>query len=785
MKSIITKLSSLLLCGVVALTGCTDFSADIQGLDKKLSEEIAALKTSVQNLDQQLSQKYATKVELEAEVEKLEAEMKKLQDEKADKTQIEDLQKQIDDAVARIELIEEALEELVEALQERSDEIDQKFADMDAAFAAQFKALNDELAKKASGEDVAEINQKIADLESAYQAADAAIISKIDAAVSEMNKKYEELSKRIDALEKALGELQSVLRSIVMVPELIVDGVNSVEFKSFVYVAMSDTDDTVPDVTAADPAAVKTVAFPSYAYYHFNPSTFDITKADYSVVSTEAVTKASTEPVATVKSVTKDGDKVKVEFERAEGTDNMFALAATLKADGAVVYSDYAQVVDEHLSAESIVIVDEDGFELNYTLSDVQADDADVVIDSDQSFSLADYVSVEGIDLDTYGLSLAYSSVVGDIKVAEDGTVDMTNIGGISIAKVELVDADGDVVRRAYVKFDITKIEVIVPGFYYKATAKATVEAARIAFEVNDIYKWLKALKDEPNTTEILKEVAGIAKKIAEIQAGDQPQVQKNYLIEQEVLKAYDLLNGVPGFVFKYKTISAEAEASAKVSMLPQISSVAELKAALQIIEEEYPQVDLMAELTEKIEEYIPASVKSNPIVAVVISALKNFDLLSILENDTVMNLIETGEAYVQNFVDYDKITARLEGIIKSVVGEANYGEQAAKIAAKSKAQVAAEEALEAELDAVNEQLLINFENGTWAQILRLFEVDLNLDNPAVAYILDKMGLTETAAALQELLPEIAAEGRELIKFEYESEDVVYQISDPEKYEVI
>ena len=38
MKSFFTKLSVLLCCGVMALSGCTDFSADLQDVNRKVDE---------------------------------------------------------------------------------------------------------------------------------------------------------------------------------------------------------------------------------------------------------------------------------------------------------------------------------------------------------------------------------------------------------------------------------------------------------------------------------------------------------------------------------------------------------------------------------------------------------------------------------------------------------------------------------------------------------------------------------------------------------------------------
>ena len=73
MKSIFTKLSTLLFAGAVALVGCSDFSADLREVNDKLDNlsneaarktEVEALKTNVENLVAQLENQYATKKEV-------------------------------------------------------------------------------------------------------------------------------------------------------------------------------------------------------------------------------------------------------------------------------------------------------------------------------------------------------------------------------------------------------------------------------------------------------------------------------------------------------------------------------------------------------------------------------------------------------------------------------------------------------------------------------------------------------------------------------------------------
>ena len=108
MKSIFTKLSTLLFAGAVALVGCSDFSADLREVNDKLDNlsneaarktEVEALKTNVENLLAQLENQYATKKEvaevsatvtaLSTAIETAKAELVAALDGKADKAAVE------------------------------------------------------------------------------------------------------------------------------------------------------------------------------------------------------------------------------------------------------------------------------------------------------------------------------------------------------------------------------------------------------------------------------------------------------------------------------------------------------------------------------------------------------------------------------------------------------------------------------------------------------------------------------------------------------------------------
>ncbi|MBQ7812511.1 MAG: hypothetical protein IJ394_08145 [Bacteroidales bacterium] len=90
MKSIFTKLSTLLFCGVVAMVGCTDFSEDIQAVDKKvdgLTTELNNYKTSTA----------ATIAELQSAIAALEATQERMAADYAKKSELEAAKSELQD----------------------------------------------------------------------------------------------------------------------------------------------------------------------------------------------------------------------------------------------------------------------------------------------------------------------------------------------------------------------------------------------------------------------------------------------------------------------------------------------------------------------------------------------------------------------------------------------------------------------------------------------------------------------------------------------------------------
>ena len=869
MKSIFTKLSSLLLCGVVALASCSDFSADLQGVHEKIDKLEASTKAEVERLEKEIealvSSLEATYVK-KAELQKVSNNLTQLSNMLDSKVTSEDVQKLIDAiefpecdcpepeaCSCDLATIKKDIEDLKEDVKnftgcncpedvpctcdlasikedikkiqanldsyktttdKRLEEIEEKLNNLDS-YATDTEVgelingaknelngvIND--AKAALAGDIKDAKAAV---EEAFAKADAALSKRIDnlqttidnldllteedvnEAIAAAIKDYAGLNAIIDQLKNDLAALTgrvdalaAELRGIVMVPQIIKDGNPAIEFKSFVYVPMADDNDDYVSADGSEESVV--VGDPTtVAYFHFNPSNFDIDAATYSVISTNVQLRSVSEPIATVGKVVKVGDLVKAELLRGKGTGNMFAFAATL-ANGAVITSDYALVLDARTNADALVIVDNNDAPLYTTLAAALENDAVMDLSSTDKFNFADYVKAVDPAYAAYGVeykySLVYTNDAEKVTVAEDGTAKFKWADGVQIVKVEAV-LGNDVVRRAYIKVDVNFTEPELAGIYYTADVLASVQAERLAFEVKDIYVWAKALKDEPNTIEILKEVKDILVKIGEIAKSEESELQKNYLITEEAKKAYVLLNGVPGFVKKYTTFNGTGYSKVRVEYIPQITTIAELKAVIEMLEEQYA-ADIMGNFTESIVNFLPESLQNNFVFAWIIDALRGFQISDILENDTIVNLLEA----VQSYIDFERINTYLNGILENYLGQNKYGEEAAKLAVEAQARAEAEQEIKAAFETANENLMANFQNGIWGKLYNFINVDLNVEeNEIVAKILEHFQLTETVAAFEEMVESFIDYGESLVKYSYDSDAIEYNVT-IDRYEVL
>ena len=290
----------------------------------------------------------------------------------------------------------------------------------------------------------------------------------------------------IDGLIDRIGEL----RSIVFVPEVMYDGIPTVVFKSVSYTYTVEDEETGEDI-------VETVyiPLPTYAYYHFNPSSFDIEKGYYSLIDRHIETKAGVSNIATVMGVeyAANGtvavellrEGLGVEVDEDVVTPNFFALEATIAETGAIIRSDYAMIKDENKTLETTMegqnwVYDEEEEEYVAVEAPVYGT-KEAAIESKPSFFLIwneelDFFNEErpliiadsdDLDLEAYGFEVVAELV--DYKAEElnqKNSVKMENgvlssgnreaIGRTPIVKFDIIDANEIVVKTVYAKVMVT-----------------------------------------------------------------------------------------------------------------------------------------------------------------------------------------------------------------------------------------------------------------------------------------------------------------------------------------
>ena len=247
--------------------------------------------------------------------------------------------------VASIEEKAQAIAAEQQARIAADEELKTLYTSADAALKSELKGLI-----SANTNKIATCEADIATLKSTVTE----LVAKVNAVIADVdaNKKdITTLGAAITALEGQIADLQSqvsqlatALRSVVLVPETMHNGTKAVKFHRM-----------------EGENVMKTF---SYVSFHFNPSNFDVTSAEYEIVAenVEFRTKAvfAEEPtIEIVGTPVKEGDKVTFLLERGEGAGNMFALKVTL-ADGTSIYSEYAAILDEatFVTANAVASVD-------------------------------------------------------------------------------------------------------------------------------------------------------------------------------------------------------------------------------------------------------------------------------------------------------------------------------------------------------------------------------------------------------------------------------------------
>lgn len=355
-------------------------STSVQGI----LTDVETLKTDVAKLKTDLSTLNGTVETLSGKLDKVASDLETLTGKVGElETKLGDLEKKVDEELAKIAArfteittaaeakYAEIIKQITDGDKASADALSEKVTELNSAINAVTTLLNEKveilLSKnselvgrvKALEDKDKEIDAAVAALDKSYKTLSenvskqyTEVTTKINDLLTTVANNYKELSDRLAACEKAIEDLTgrvedleesvTALRSVVLVPETMYNGTKAVKFHR-----------------VEGENVLKTFA---YVSFHFNPSNFDIASAEYEVMaeSVEFMTKAADAPaIEIVGKPVQEGDKVTFLFERAEGAGNMFALKVTL-ADGSVIYSEYAAILDEvnFVTAEASVSVE-------------------------------------------------------------------------------------------------------------------------------------------------------------------------------------------------------------------------------------------------------------------------------------------------------------------------------------------------------------------------------------------------------------------------------------------
>ena len=324
-------------------------------------------------------------------------------------------------------------------------------------------------------------------------------VEALKAGLEALTPRVEDLEEDVTALDADLSTLKTLvknlLRSITFAPKTIIGGVEAIEFANFEYKPMDKVDDKF---NAAPKGYNTSVSEAAYAYYHFNPSSFDLDKATYTYKD-RAVDVKSGSNLVTIEAGPKAMDDKTVEFKlRRDNTtkatkDNMIALEATITADGNVVRSPYVQVVDSYDYQADLYVADAKTLRHYYLTAQEAADSQEamykMVWDGSLDFEplavacLHDGENHHAWDVEEkYGFTFRYSVApvdyfAGEVEgetwteqqrvlnapVANENGVNALftakpnkeSIGRTPIVLVEILDQNGKIVRYGYAKVEI------------------------------------------------------------------------------------------------------------------------------------------------------------------------------------------------------------------------------------------------------------------------------------------------------------------------------------------
>ena len=241
MKSIFTKLSTLVLCGSFAMVGCSDFSADLKELNGRFEDlaattatktEVAALKASIEELQAKLAEQYATKAEVTALGQTVTTLQGALNTAKTDLQAAIDKKASKEELTAAVTNVQSAITELtngLNALSTKNSTLETAVATLKSDLASAQAAIQSALDQKADVTTVeaavnristletnlSTLEQSLADYAGEVNQKFADVQADIEDLTASVDEKLEQLKKDADAADAAvLSQIQAALATI-------------------------------------------------------------------------------------------------------------------------------------------------------------------------------------------------------------------------------------------------------------------------------------------------------------------------------------------------------------------------------------------------------------------------------------------------------------------------------------------------------------------------------------------------------------------------------------------
>ena len=236
MKSFLTKVGALLMTVVFAFAGCQDYDEDIRKVNEQLNTNTAELTTiteeleaAIEALEAKVANDYATKAALEELKAALQAKDTQLSDaiaaidaayKAADaalksgyETADANLQKKIDDAS---KAATEAIETLTGMFERTIDQLSTRLSEAEQYTTMVYEALNAEIVKLKAADtklegDLKTVANNLAAAKTELQAADAAINTRIDGAISDIAKNTAAITALTEEHKKDVADLKAFI----------------------------------------------------------------------------------------------------------------------------------------------------------------------------------------------------------------------------------------------------------------------------------------------------------------------------------------------------------------------------------------------------------------------------------------------------------------------------------------------------------------------------------------------------------------------------------------------